>query len=201
MRTLAQGTCCSPRLLGAAPSARSHTTPSVWTSSTLTSLHRHLSPWEGEIPMAEKFLECFDDHSGLFQPLLMGILPQSVREVFGKAKFFPNRTAVSIDFPGIRVSGFRVFREPGNPGSRVSNFVLLLTHEFSQAHRLVTMQNPLGLTGEFSLVFVRHDAHFQVAAKVHRSTCETPRQAARVARTPSLTAGTRDFLPIVRLCG
>src|ERR687886_778598 len=126
MRALAQGTCCSPRIPGAAPSARSHTTPSVWTSSTLTSLHRHLSPWKGEIPMAEKFLECFDDHSGLFQPLLMGILPQSVREVFGKTKFFPNRTAVSIGFPYFRVP----------------NFVLLLTHEFCQAHRLVTMQNP-----------------------------------------------------------
>jgi hypothetical protein len=56
--------------------------------------------------MAEKFLECFDDHSGLFQSLLMGILPQSVREVFGKAKFFPNRAAASIGFPGIRVSGY-----------------------------------------------------------------------------------------------
>src|SRR5215510_2259945 len=108
MRTLAQGTCCSPRILGAAPSARSHTTPSVWTSSTLTSLHRHLSPWEGEIPMTKKFLECFDDHSGLFQPLLMGILPQSVREVFGKAKFFPNRTAASICHTHLLVSGFLI---------------------------------------------------------------------------------------------
>ena len=33
--------------------------------------------------MAEKFLECFDDYSSLFQPLLMRILSQRVREVFG----------------------------------------------------------------------------------------------------------------------
>ena len=66
--------------------------------------------------MTKKFLECFDDHSGLFQPLLMGILPQSVREVFGKAKFFPNRTAVSIGFPYSRVSVFLIFRKPGFPG-------------------------------------------------------------------------------------
>ena len=78
--------------------------------------------------MAEKFLECFDDHSGLFQPLLMGILPQSVREVFGKAKFFPNRTAASIGFPVFRILGFLAFRMYGFVCFRVSVVMILLAH-------------------------------------------------------------------------
>lgn len=55
---------------------------SARTPSTLTFFHLRPSLWQGEIPMAEKFLECFDDYSSLFQPLLMRILSQCVREVF-----------------------------------------------------------------------------------------------------------------------
>ena len=67
----------------AAPLTFGYTPSSARTPSTLIFFHLNPSFWQGEIPMAEKFLECFDDYRRFFQPLLMRILPQRFRKVSG----------------------------------------------------------------------------------------------------------------------
>ena len=78
--------------------------------------------------LTEKLLEGFDDHCRLFQPLLMRILPQRFRKVFGQTKLFPYCTATFVSFPGFRIDGFLVFRVPGLPCFRVSGRMILLAY-------------------------------------------------------------------------
>ena len=84
--------------------------------------------WQGEMPLVEKFLQGFDDHRSLFQPLLMRILPQSFRKAFGQAKLFPHCTATSVSLPVFRIYGFPVSLVYRLPCCRISGRMILLTH-------------------------------------------------------------------------